>query len=537
MDLVINPLAIAAATQHGGSAPTLTPGQIVEAVVLALLKDGAVRLSIAETVLDVRSELPLTPGTTLRFAVKSAPDGGLRLTPIPGSIRPPAEIASGPAGPIPSTTAASVREKSPQAAPIRATNTPSNQPEQVLRVELSAAAARPPVLAESLSAATARALASAGLQIKAQQSPAPVSPGSVAPVPPAGAGLQHHTVEPVRETEPPRADPAQALASAIRHAAPRQNGLGPLFANVEQLLRMPLPKDVLAAAGGLLRTRVGADAPIDATTIKAALKRSGLFLEQQIASGNVPRDHAPDIKLALIVLRHALRSFIAAPDAELAKSELASPGRSAPPLAPPPAPLEHPRPSTPPPIPYRGAPTAAQPAAMPTLGEMIAPGEAGEQLLAQTEGALARQTLLQAASLPDRTDQARSEAQNQRWLFEMPITSAQGTGIAQFEIGREGGRAGDREEATPIWRARFSIDIEPIGPVHAQVALVGERAAVTLWAERDGVATRLREASSVLAESLKHAELEPSEIQVREGSPRRPQPEPALSGRFLDRAS
>ncbi len=537
MDFVINPLSVTAAMQYGGQHPQFTPGQIVEAVVLALLKDGMVRLSIAESILDVRSELPLAPGTTLRFAVKAAPDGGVRLTPIPGSVRPPnASMAPGqnvqpPVGSNVQAAAPAVGESGATSA-IRSPTPHAAEPEPVLRVELSAAGARAPVLAEAISAAATRALASAGLDVEGPQSPGPVSPATLADGPATKAAPASRSMMGAPEMQAASPDPSQALSLAVRAAAVRQSGLAPLFANIEQLIKMPLPKEVLSAAGAMLQTRIRADAPVDAATIKSAVKRSGLFLEQQIAAGNPPRADAPDIKHALMVLQHALRSWIATPDKGIARQDLAALDSQAAPLT-----ASGHVPSMPPPLPYRGAPTAPQPAVMPTVGEGILPREAGKQVLVQAEGAQARQTLLQAASLPDRLESARNEPQGQRWLFEVPLASTQGTSIAQFEIGREGGRAGERDDVPAVWRARFSVDIEPIGPVHAQIALIGERAAVTLWAERDGVAAQLRETSGGLAENMKRADLEPSEIQVRHGSPRQPPPERTPSGRFLDRAS
>ena len=43
-----------------------------------------------------------------------------------------------------------------------------------------------------------------------------------------------------------------------------------------------------------------------------------------------------------------------------------------------------------------------------------------------------------------------------------------------------------------IWRARFSLDVEPAGPVHALVSLIGDKTAVRMWAERPATAAQLR---------------------------------------------
>jgi hypothetical protein len=83
------------------------------------------------------------------------------------------------------------------------------------------------------------------------------------------------------------------------------------------------------------------------------------------------------------------------------------------------------------------------------------------------------------------------------------------------------------------WRARFSLDVEPMGPVHAQVALTGDRARVSLWAERPAAMARLRTGEDRLGSALREAALEP-EIAFHTGQPRAPA---AAPGQFLDQAT
>jgi hypothetical protein len=164
------------------------------------------------------------------------------------------------------------------------------------------------------------------------------------------------------------------------------------------------------------------------------------------------------------------------------------------------------------------------------------PRDIGKVLLSETNGAIARQTLLQAASLPDHAAPSpHGDTSGPRWLFEVPFATPQGTAVAQFEIARDG-RNAPAEGIKPAWRARFSLDVEPIGPVHAQVALTGARATVTLWAERPDTSSQLRENAPRLADALRQAELEPGELLVRFGTPPRPRDNIA-SGHFLDRAT
>ncbi|THD56635.1 MAG: flagellar hook-length control protein FliK [Bradyrhizobium sp.] len=188
-----------------------------------------------------------------------------------------------------------------------------------------------------------------------------------------------------------------------------------------------------------------------------------------------------------------------------------------------------------PPPPINGALPSAQPV-MPATLVAHAPVEATLQhLLTDTDGAIARQTLLQVASLPGQTDTTagRLDPSVPRWNFEIPFVTPQGTAMAQFEISRDGG---GREvgAAKPVWRARFSLDVEPAGPVHAQVSLSGERTSVRMWAERPATAAQLRAGVSQLSQALSRAELQPGDIVVRDGAPLQPASAPA--GHFLDRA-
>jgi flagellar hook-length control protein FliK len=191
--------------------------------------------------------------------------------------------------------------------------------------------------------------------------------------------------------------------------------------------------------------------------------------------------------------------------------------------------------NTPPP-PFRGALPSAQPVAAPSIAPDAPLATAVRHLLDDTDAALARQTLLQVASLPDPPDAAgnRIDPTTPRWNFEIPFATPSGTAIAQFEVSRDGG--GNEVEATKrVWRARFSLDIEPAGPVHALISLIGDRTSVRMWAERPQTASLLRAGAGDLSFALSQAELAPGDIVIREGTP--PPSQPAKAGHFLDRAS
>jgi hypothetical protein len=189
-----------------------------------------------------------------------------------------------------------------------------------------------------------------------------------------------------------------------------------------------------------------------------------------------------------------------------------------------------------PPPPISGALPAAQPVMAAKLVSNSSSETAMHHLLADTDGAIARQTLLQVASLPDRVDAAtaRVDHAGPRWNFEIPFTTPQGTAMAQFEISRHGSGGNETEAAKRVWRARFSLDVEPAGPVHALVSLSGERTSVRIWAERPATTAQLRAGAAQLSQALSKAELQPGDIVIRDGTP--PHSAPPRAGHFLDRA-
>ena len=189
-----------------------------------------------------------------------------------------------------------------------------------------------------------------------------------------------------------------------------------------------------------------------------------------------------------------------------------------------------------PPPPINGALPSAQPVAAVTLPAHAPVESTLQHLMAGTDGAIARQTLLQIASLPGQTDPsaARVDLAGPRWHFEIPFATPLGTAMAQFEISRDGGSR-EATAAKATWRARFSLNVEPAGPVHALISLNGERTSVRMWAERPATAAQLRDGIAQLSQALSRAELTPGDIVIRDGAP--VQPSPAVPGHFLDRAS
>jgi hypothetical protein len=178
--------------------------------------------------------------------------------------------------------------------------------------------------------------------------------------------------------------------------------------------------------------------------------------------------------------------------------------------------------------PRRGAVPRAQPAAAPLLGADASPREVLRTLLSETDGALARLSLAQLASAPaDRPGGAgRSDPPAAPgWTFEVPLVAEGRTSIAQIEIRREESRQGTAAEAAPGWCVRFSIDVEPVGPVHAVLTLRGADLSVSLWAERPATAALLQAEGGGFAALLADQDLTLERLFVRSGRPDAP-PEP-----------
>ena len=485
------PTTVTFTTQFGAPSPAVSQGEVVEAQVLQVLAEGRARLAVATTIIDVHTPVLLVAGTTVRLAIKNTPDG-LRVALLdPGHV-------NGPKGAVPLVVDAAARAALAAALPGLA-GTPAP----------AMAARTTPPTAPNLAPATTTTIGMAAPDLPSLSSP------SLTPAPPPMTS-------------------ATALANAVRMAAARQSGLAPLFADLAVAVASPaLPPAVRLAAGQVMAKRIVLTGGVSADTLAKAVAGSGLFLEAGLAAGQAGAAPADDLKAALLVLRQVLKSWMGVEAGGKAGST-DLPGAPAPALAPAAAAHDLPRPPASVPPPYRGAPTAAQSEVAPLIGADMAADDIGHVLLRDTEGAIGRQTLLQAASLPERASHS-DPAHGARWNLEIPVALGQRTALAQFEIARDG-HAVPAEGIKAVWRARFSIDVEPLGAVHAQIALIGERAAVTLWAERAEAAAHIRGNAAALTAALTDADFAP-DILVRDGAPPRPREAIAPAGRFLDCAS
>ena len=513
----------------------LQAGSVVDARVVSVMADNVVRIAIANLSMDVMWEVALTPGQNLQLAV-SQNDGTIRLAVMSGA----GEAAS---DQITLTPRAASLVESPPLAP--SASAPRNTLTPVEQIAITAASAeavtkqgsQAPLFANLAAVVTGSdlpaGLKQAALDVLAQQTPlntaldggdietafqksglfleaslasaaTPFS-GSVPDLKAAllvlrqtlatigtGAPQTQGATIPASTTAPPQvaAAPAQP-ANQIELALSPSPGT-----DVAQMLQAQ--RGVTPAAAALADVGGGTPQATMPRTMSPGLAASLL----QEVTQNLPR-----------LTGNVPGSNKAAPDGHVFEAA-----------------------ARPTPPPFRGALPSAQSIASPSLAPDTPLSATVHRLLDETDAAIARQTLLQVASLPDRTDASghRVDPSVPQWNFEIPFATPQGTAMAQFEISRDGGHESE-DPAKRAWRARFSLNVEPAGPVHALITLSGDKTLVRMWAERPGTVQQLRAGIGELNQALTRAELKPGDILVREGTP--PQPAPARAGHFLDRAT
>ncbi len=583
MPISVNPIFPVITAQGAAPDVVLQPGTVIDAQVLKILANDLVRIAIANLSIEVLSEIPLQVGQTLQLAVSQTPEG-IKLALVgqgSGNAAVPAATDAVSRNIVPPDPAGLTPEISAGAAVKPATDTapPKNPLTPLEALAVSAAAQTAATRQGSLAPLFANlgVVAVSDAPAKLQQAVAPLlalqpkldqnltgndvkaafkgsglflesslASGSIAPSSAAGVPDLKAALIVLRQTllslgSPPEGAPAPAAAAAPQPQRPAQ-----MSPDIAATTSAPQPH--LAASPALAPSLVSEIDVEEVFLPQARLPAADDFSESsgtgRIFSAPPPQlgagTRAATAGAILNLLQEALQTIPqkAGNAAKLILNEDA-------PLEPLPsangtqrAPLNDEagtaRTITPPP-PFRGALPSAQPVMPPSLTFDMPLAAAVHHLLDDTDAAIARQTLLQVASLPDRADIAgpRTDPAAPRWSFEIPFATSAGTAIAQFEISRDGtGR--EIDAAKRVWRARFSLDVEPAGPVHALISLSGDKTSVRMWAERPATATQLRAGASQLSQALSRAELQPGDIVIRDGAPLQPSPAPA--GHFLDRA-
>ena len=571
MAIALNPIFPVVSAKPVAADLVLQPGTVVAARVLQVLENNFVRIAIANLSIDVLSEVPLQNGQALQLAVSQNPQG-IKLAVVPQGSAGAATVGD-PAITQAATTAKAVAptptlndlqalavSSAVQTAATRqtglsqlfanlaaATGTQSLPP-QVQQAVVQLFALQPELSDNLTGAKLQAAFEASGLFREKTLASTTTNQPQPAALPDLKSALivLRQTLSVAlasAEQTQPSGQPvtAQGNSQQTTTGAPAQPQIAPQLAaqSVEpQATGAPTPSVAPQA------TVVVAAAPplVPGAELENALQPP---LPQASRAGD-PSDVAKTISLAANAVRQAPGATQLAPDTflslirnalQIARTETGvEPGKTLTQHALPELDQGVARTNVPPP-PFRGAAPSAQPIAEPTLATNAPPLATVRQLLDDTDGAIARQTLLQVASLPDRVEVpgAKLDVVTPRWSFEIPFATPQGTAVAQFEVARDGGGNGEEGSASKVWRARFSLDVEPAGPVHAIISLVGETTSVRMWAERPVTAAQLRANTTQLAQALRSAELEPGNIVIGEGEP--PQAATAPAGHFVNRAS
>ncbi|CAN7282169.1 flagellar hook-length control protein FliK [Bosea sp. LjRoot237] len=490
---------LAAMTGNGG----LAAGKTVEAKLVALDGDGnatalvnGIKVALVLAGPEAR-QAALQPGASLVLKLTAPAEPGAPLQATLVGIRPaPAEGASAPHA-----------------------STPAGQP----TVGTTPSAAQPAPQSPLATAAAATAQASTA--------PATLQVGRTIPT----------TVPLAPQTVP--ASPRAIAGPLLGPALGRQDSLAPLFANLGGLAQgsvaLTLPKPLMTLVDQILAQRLPAGGkPVTAEALKAAIARSGVFLEARQAAGEAPTPRT-DLKAALQSLRDLLKPAVEGAPA----AKLPLPGESTTDAAPQPRRPAMPgapeqdaaaqMPAKARPAPPRDGLLTPQPATEASLTSAARPAVIAQALFSQAEAALDRIALAQYASLPQ--EAARLDQQPPaRWLTEIPLALPNGTAVLPLEIERDPPQPGSATPDAPLWRVRFALDVEPLGALQGVVTLQGRAIGVSFWAEREDTSRLLRQATPDLETSLLRSRFDSAEFEVFTGHPQQAK---ASAGQFLDRRS
>ena len=400
MAISINPvLPVLAAQEVGGIAPELVlqPGSVVSAQVEKILSADLVRIAIASLSIDVASEVPLQAGQSLQLAVSQTKDGGIRLALVgqggdaSGAAADAVTLSPDALADAVATRPTIVSPKNVLTPPERAAVAAAAQTAVTeqdslapLFANLGAAISSgnlPPKLREAITQVLAQQtsldqnLAGSDIKTAFQKSgiflEASLAAGSVPPsgVPDLKAALivLRQTLQSALGANGPAAAvmPAEGQAAALPAAATAPS-LAPSAPNFDvQEIFLPQARPPVA----------------DAATLAAPAARAALA---------AALDAGPSAGATLNLLQEALQQLGSPARAAVAPKDLRGNDVAF-------------HTNTPPP-PVRGALPAAQPVASPTIAPHAPLETTAHHLLDDTDAAIARQTLLQVASLPDRVD-------------------------------------------------------------------------------------------------------------------------------------
>jgi hypothetical protein len=512
-----SPLSVVTPVTPTALMNALAAGATLEARLVATLADGTARLAtrlgaVAVKMVDGSEVPPIGGRMTLRVEADSAADGQPLLI-----ARPALQAGAPPAGAMP--TARGPQETMGQAV-ANALARQDGLGASLAAVETLVTSTRPPL---EVAAAAARLL-----NTRLPLDKAPSAKALLAAMRASGIFLE---ADLARAAAPAGGDVKAALLALKAALA----GLGD--AGAAATAKAPTGQGVAApspVAAGVPQPAAAPAAPSPAATGAPGAGVSASPVAASLLPSATPEEPAPAVP-PRPTLSASLTPPPVAGQPQPTPRALAAAGLlglqeiadTTPPSRPEPAPvIGHAAP------PLRGAwpePEAAPRArTADPLGAIPADGGAAEPVArarAGTEAALARLVLDQVASLKDDGAVARAtnpaERQQPQWTFEVPVLIDGRSGSLRFQVTRDGGerREGAAERRQASWRLRLAFAIEPLGPIRAQVGLVGGRVAVGIWAERPATVVALSAHSGELRDALVAADFDVDEIHLAEGLP------------------
>lgn len=338
--------------------------------------------------------------------------------------------------------------------------------------------------------------------------------GTSPPAPPALLGVAQPTPGTVVTQTPPAAPPAWPstlqgpapaslppldLADTLQVTA-RQNSIAPLLQRLSSLadISATLPRPLVEAARRVLDARLDLSRGVDASSLRQAIARAGVFTEAKA----LPQ--SGDLRSSLLGLRalalSALGEAVIAP-VQAIRARPLPPNSGDPPRTPQTLP--------PPPLP------PGEPAAL------------LRDLAGQAEAVLSRIKLLQLASLPE---PARTDAPvRQEFRIELPLLLHAQPGMMSLVIERD--REQRRNQQERGWRLRFALRFAATGEVGAEVSLHQRTVNVALWAGEADTAQALEALLPELAPALAQHDLELKGLRLSRHPPAAPT---VPTGQLLD---
>jgi hypothetical protein len=157
-------------------------------------------------------------------------------------------------------------------------------------------------------------------------------------------------------------------------------------------------------------------------------------------------------------------------------------------------------------------------------------GDVVEALMRYVMGALARTRVHQLSTHPEGR-RSTDPAVVQAWSVEIPVAERGRFDGLEMLIEEQQGPSGPRGALERVWQVAMSLEIAPLGPLHALLRLSGTRLATTLWVERETTLAAARSALHDLGECLRAEGVEVTRLECMPGAP---PPRSSAHDRLLD---